>query len=72
MLDLRKYLKMPDPGSKPFFLERYLVRSIFPKVPGEHVVIHHYTNTADKLQLEIERRWKEDGVTKMSFERIFL
>lgn len=72
VLDLRKILKMPETGSQPFRLERYLLPAIPPKVPGERVVIHHVTNTHNKLQLDIERRWKEDGVVKMIFERIYL
>jgi hypothetical protein len=56
-----------DTGHKALRSEQLLIGAMITN-EGETIIIHHITDTPQKLQLEIERR-SESGI---KFERIFL
>lgn len=67
MKQFKRYNVGQQPRSQ--LLKTMLIDQVNKRHPDEVVVIHHFTDTEDRLQLEVERRSKTLGIT---FERIFL
>lgn len=58
---------MTSTGAKPFHTLSWALAALVPlREPNETIVVHHFTDSPARLQLEIERRSRTLGIT---FER---
>jgi hypothetical protein len=66
-----KPVNKPNLGRQPLgpLIKSSLAAFVQKREPDELVIVHHYTDTRTKLQLEVERRSSTLG---LSFERIVL